>query len=303
MKIRLGFVSNSSSSSFIVSQESIDVTIPKIVIEYSKEATKEKIVEHLFAEEKRMYLKYGHFNEKKTLDKLNNEYTNALNILKNVKDYADKVDKEYFEEKVKNKYGDIFYYIRTQNTREDLAFWAVKEASSLIGNNFKFKSLYYMYIKFVKYLFECYKKTSKNNDFVEFFIKILKLKFKTKKGLKDFKRKNNLDTIEKFVTYFDDGKLYQPIDYLEIIESFLSTNTKKKYSYQTKKINRFIKNIKRKTIMIGWDKVQEKLKRNISTDKQFYELKIQDGGGCGVYSQFLHDNVIPIPSEMVFSNH
>ena len=55
--------------------------------------------------------------------------------------------------------------------------------------------------------------------------------------------------------------------------------------------------------MIGWDKVQEELKRTINTNKQFYELEIQDGGGCGVYSQFLHNNVIPIPSEMVFSNH
>ena len=44
MKIRLGFVSNSSSSSFIVSQESIDVTIPEMVAEYSKETTKEKLL-------------------------------------------------------------------------------------------------------------------------------------------------------------------------------------------------------------------------------------------------------------------
>ena len=146
MKIRLGFVSNSSSSSFIVTRDSIIKEFPKIIEEI--ENKKDNLKEDLLNKEIKYYSKYEWFNEEKTEKEIQGKIDNTLDILKNFEKYSTRIDLDKLKKMEEEEYWYIKDYLELvenknlgiiKKVKKSDLDWAYREADRILKKKFKYK--------------------------------------------------------------------------------------------------------------------------------------------------------------------
>ena len=259
MKIRTGFVSNSSSSSFIVSEKDIEKNIENgKIIENNFDKFLEK-----FNQEVKGYFDYLDYTEEEKNKKIQECFNEnkellekQLNILKNIKKYL----KEFTIEDFNNYFIDESsknYYIRKRDTWIIDELWKKRPPFSA--------KLFYLAKKLYKINPKIYK---------DIFLRCSKSKYLLK----------NKRYVFHDVIWFE-------CTHLDQFEWLL----KKEYQlseYENMILKDLIKNIEIELIKTYF-KYLEKLKKELIS-KKFYTIEFQDGGGCGIYAPWLERELLPI---------
>jgi regulator of sigma D len=289
MKIRLGFVSNSSSSSFILSKKNLD-------------------------EMEDVYKKYfGKKLEKNELFKLMrnkdnfDDFIRSQDIIEDIKNkkenskYIKKIDSEYIRERLSYSCSELYDYKVTG--KYHYWNWIIDEANEILNKRlFKYPSLKFLFLKYYNLLFNYFKENGieKLSDFhAVIFNYYYNRKSSFHRKILTFINRNFKD-INQYLIKRDKKSYYDLFHDFEINHArVLKIIDDKKLIKKLKKIHY---RIEKELINLAWKKFNEEIKEVKNSNQDFYLLEITDGGGSGHVSKKICSEEIKIPYFRKFEN-
>jgi len=271
MKIRTGFVSNSSSSSFIILSSQLN-EIEKLGEFYQKNF--DKILFEINKKDEKDIRQYYSISEKEKEkliadQKIRNKKTLKIHIkiLKNIKDYIKEVDKNIFNELEYDLYS----------FDKDWMFFD----ESIFNNYYPFSArVFYLAQRLEKINKKLYNEVFNWKDYV----KIKKLPIKNLKRIK-----------YNDIIWMRFNNIYL-FDYFLKREFILS-------KFEEKILQSILKQLKFE-IILKYKKHIQKIKKNIyENNEKVFKVRFQDGGGCGIYAPWIESDFIKIPYILKINNH